>query len=86
MLGCPWFTIVGLALDVAAAYVLTRELRVSEEKAVELGVFRWAGATREENVRLPTVRDRLRQSRNAVWGLRVLTVGFLLQIVGACPD
>jgi hypothetical protein len=43
------------------------------------------GETLEENVRLPGIADRLRQSRNAEIGLAFLVAGFLLQIVAAWP-
>jgi hypothetical protein len=80
-----WVNIVGLASDAVGAIFLTYGLLISRERAVELGVSRLSGETVEENLRLPAVADRLRQSRNAAIGLGFLLVGFALQIVAAWP-
>jgi hypothetical protein len=44
------------------------------------------GDTLEENLQLPGIADRLRQSCNAKIGLVFLVAGFGLQIVAAWPD
>jgi hypothetical protein len=80
-----WIAECGLVLDVAGAIVLAYGLIISRDDALRLGVGRWAGDTDEENVKLPQVRDRLRQSRNAKIGLVLLFCGFVLQIVGNWP-
>jgi hypothetical protein len=80
-----WVNVVGLALDAVGAFVLARGLFLSPEKAVELGTSRWGGDTLDENLQLPAVRDRLRQSRNAKIGVTLLLAGFALQIVAAWP-
>jgi hypothetical protein len=77
-----WFIVVGLAFDVAGAWVLARGLFISEEQAVELTATRFAGETLEENLRHPQAQDRLKQSRAAKWGMGLLIVGFVLQVVG----
>jgi len=80
-----WFTIIGLACDLIGAFVLASGLFISQKGAIELGVSRWGGVTGEENLQLPQVRDRLKQSRNAIIGVVLLIIGFSLQIVGSWP-
>ncbi len=80
-----WFSVVGLAFDIAGATVLARGLFLSKAEAIKLGTSYYAGETDAENVELPPVQDRLKQSRNAKWGLALLIVGFGLQIVGSWP-
>ena len=77
--------IIGLALDALGAVVLTYGLVITKKDALKLGVTRWAGQTDEENLKLPQVQDRLRQSRNAVIGMVLLVLGFIFQIVGSWP-
>jgi len=43
------------------------------------------GDTDEKNLKLPAVQDRIKQSRNAIIGLSLLAVGFLLQLCGNLP-
>jgi hypothetical protein len=80
-----WVNVVGLGFDIVGAAVLSLGLVLSKAKAIELGVWRLSGDTDEENLRLPAVQDRLRQSRNAEIGLAFLVLGFGLQIVAAWP-
>ena len=80
-----WLNVIGLFLDIAGACFLTWGLIISKKKAIELGITRFCGDTDEENLKLPVVVDRLRQSRNAIIGLVLLIVGFLLQIIGNWP-
>jgi hypothetical protein len=72
-------------LDIAGAVILSYGLIISRADALRLGVGRWAGDTDEENVTLPQVQDRLKQSRNARIGLVLLSAGFLLQFIGNWP-
>ena len=58
---------------------------ISPDDAIALGVSRIAGDTREQNLQLVAVKDRLRQSRNAKIGTCFLVLGFALQIVAAWP-
>ncbi len=83
MKGWVWLTVTGLAADIVGAWILAAGLFISEEEAVELGVTRFAGETDEENLRLPAVKDRLRQSTRAKRGLVLLVLGFLLQALGS---
>lgn len=80
-----WLIIVGLVFDLIGALFLAWGLILTKKQAIELGVSRICGNTDEENLRLPTVVDRLRQSRNAVTGIIFLSIGFLLQIIGSWP-
>jgi hypothetical protein len=64
MIDFRWFTVTGLCLDIAGAFVLAWGLVISKEEAIRLGVTRYSGDTDEENLTLPTVRDRRRQSHN----------------------
>lgn len=77
--------IIGLALDALGAVFLTYGLVITKKEALKLGVTRWAGQTDEENLKLPQVQDRLRQSRNAVIGMVLLVLGFIFQIYGSWP-
>ncbi len=78
--------IVGLGLDFIGAVFLLYGLIISEKKAVELSVSYICGDTHEENLPLPTTRDLLKQSRNAITGMAFLVMGFLLQIIGSWPS
>jgi hypothetical protein len=81
-----WVNVIGLGCDLVGAAVLAWGLFIGEDEALELGEARWSGDTREENLRLPAVRDRLRQSHRAKLGLLILAVGFVLQIVANWPS
>ena len=80
-----WFTVAGLIFDVIGVVIIAVPLVVSKRKAVEIGAPHFAGDTLEENLRLPAVRDRLQQSRLAKWGLGLIALGFVLQLVGGWP-
>ncbi len=80
-----WFSVVGLLLDAAGAMALAAGLFISKAGAVELSVARRAADDVEGNLSQPQVQDRLRQSRNAVIGVILLALGFILQIVGSWP-
>lgn len=80
-----WLTIIGLACDFAGAILMAYSLILSKKKAIELGVSRFSSNIDEENLKLPEVRDRLTQSRNAEIGVTLLAIGFLLQIIAGWP-
>lgn len=80
-----WFSVIGIFCDIIGAVVLTYGLIISKKDAIELGISRICGNTDEENLALPQVRDRLKQSRNAKIGMVLLVIGFMLQIVGSWP-
>jgi hypothetical protein len=83
MEGWVWITVAGLAADIIGAWILAAGLFISNEEAVELSVSRAAGESVEENLQLPAVQDRLRQSSRAKLGVLVLGLGFLLQALGS---
>lgn len=81
-----WFTVFGLIFDIVGAAFLSYGLIISKKKAIELGISRICSEDDNENLKLPQVSDRLKQSRNAIIGLTLLVLGFLLQIVGSWPQ
>lgn len=76
-----WINTVGLVADIIGVSLLAWGLFTSKEKAIKLGVSRVSGDTDEENLKLPAVVDRLKQSRFAMFGLPILAAGFACQIV-----
>lgn len=58
--------IIGLICDLIGAMILTCGLIVNKNTAIELGVTKWAGSTDSENLKLPQVKDKLKQSRYAL--------------------
>lgn len=82
---CKWLITIGLVFDLFGAFFLAYGLIISKKKAIELGVSRFCGDKDEENLKLPQVQDRLKQSYNAIIGLILLGIGFVLQIVGSWP-
>lgn len=80
-----WFTIIGLFSDLIGAVFLCYGLIISKKQAIELGLSRWCGDHDDENIKLPQVADRLKQSRNAIIGIFFLGIGVLLQIYGSWP-
>ena len=73
------------ASGLLGAVLLAAGLVMGKERAVELGVMRLSGETVEENLALPAVQDRLRQSKRTVLGLCLIALGFVLQAVAAWP-
>jgi hypothetical protein len=80
-----WVNLAGLACGFVGAVVLAAGLVISKARAVELSVSRLSGETVEENLKLPAVEDRRRQSSRAVVGLSLIALGFVLQAVAAWP-
>ena len=74
--------VIGLLLNLVGAIILASGLFLSKHKAVDLSVGRYSGGTDEDLLQLPQVQDRLKQSRNAKWGVSLLSLGFLLQLIG----
>lgn len=81
MLKFAWLPLVGAAFDLAGAVFIAYGLIISKEEAIKLGVSRVSGDTDKQNLELPQVKDRLKQSRNAKMGVVFLTIGFLVQLV-----
>jgi hypothetical protein len=79
------FNLLGLLLCAAGAIVLAYGLIVPDRRALEVGLPRVAADDDEQNAYLPHVRDRMRESRLASVGIVLMTVGFLLQVIGNWP-
>lgn len=80
-----WFSVVGLAVDIAGAFFLAYGLIISKKRAIEVGGTYFMGDADEVTLKIPPVADRVRQSRNAVIGLALLVIGCALQLVGTWP-
>ena len=78
-----WVNTIGLFCDLIGVIVLSYGLIISEKSALELGVSRLSGSTDNANRKLPAVKDRIKQSRNAAIGMFFLVLGFSLQIIGS---
>jgi hypothetical protein len=64
------------------ALLMAWDFIISKNRAVELSLPRYVSSIDEENRKLPEVKYRLKQSRNVKIGVVLLTIGFLLQIIG----
>jgi hypothetical protein len=84
-MSCQWLNIIGLFLDILGAIALSYSLIINRKQAIKLGVPKYAGETDEENLKLPFVKELLKQSRNAKIGLILLIIGFILQIIANWP-
>lgn len=84
-MGTHWLNVIGLLLDLIGAIILAYGQIISRKTAIDLGVSKLCGDTDEKNLKLPAVQDRIKQSRNAIIGLSLLAVGFLLQLCGNLP-
>lgn len=80
-----WLNIVGLVFGIVGSTMLSYGLFINKKDAIELGVSRFCGDSEEENLKLPQIQDRLKQSRNAKWGLFFLMISFILQIAANWP-
>jgi len=79
-----WFNVIGLVADISGAVLITLGVLATKRPTLAVGVVTFAsGGPDYEN--LPAVRDRLRQSRLAAWGLALLILGFTLQLIGSWP-
>ena len=78
-----WLTITGLILDIVGASIITVNLFLSKDEALNIGVSRWASSNEEENLKLPLVQELLKQSRLAKISFLFITIGFLLQLLGS---
>lgn len=81
-----WFNFLGLIFALAGAITLACGLIIPRKRALKVGVTRMVEESDEQNLCLPSVRDRMRESRFALVGIIIMTVGFLLQIIGNWPE
>lgn len=80
-----WLTVTGLLLCLCGVVILAWGFIIPRMQALEVGVARIPGETAEENLGLPSVCDRRRMARRALWGMLFLVAGFILQILGNLP-
>jgi hypothetical protein len=79
------FNFLGLLFAMTGAITLACGLIIPSKRALKIGMPRMGAEGDEENLKLPHVRDRMRESRFALIGVIIMTVGFLLQIIGNLP-
>lgn len=72
--------VLAVACQLTGTVFLAYGLIISKNQAIELGVTRVAYDEHNENVKLPQVADRLKQSRNAIIGLSFSVVGYGLAV------
>lgn len=75
------FSLCGLVLTLIGAGIAANAVILREDDAIAVGVCRWSGETREEDLALPMVQNLLKASRSAMWGLILVAAGTSLQIV-----
>ena len=78
-----WFDIIGLVVALLGAISVAYGLIIPRKQALKVGVSRISEDSDEKNIKLPHVRDEMRESRFALIGMLLLIVGFLLQIIGS---
>jgi hypothetical protein len=59
--------VFGQLLTLAGAALGWHAVRVDEDKAMEIGLSRWVGDTREERLKMPSVMSLLRQSKQGTY-------------------
>lgn len=79
-MNADYLQIIGLIFDITGAIFLAYGLIISKREAMNLGLSKFGGETDEQNLKLPQVQDRIKQSRNAIFGLIFLVLGFSFQI------
>lgn len=72
---------LGLIFALFGAITLAYGLIIPPKRAIKAGVSRISEDTDEQNIKLPHVQDRLRESRFALLGVIFFAVGFLLQLI-----
>ncbi|MBN2256197.1 MAG: hypothetical protein JW736_10845 [Deltaproteobacteria bacterium] len=76
------WVIIGLILDLVGVLLLAWDLLISKKRALELGLPHYAGQSDEDNLKHPAVRNLLRQAKHAKIGVVLISLGFLLQLIG----
>lgn len=71
---------IGLFGTAMGATVTARSVILSENDAITIGLARFGGETREQNLRLPAVQNLLNASKGARWGLYIIVAGSALQL------
>jgi len=78
-----YLNIVGVILTAVGAFLIGWNDLMSKEKAVEIGVPRWASDKMEENLQLPLVQELLRRNKNSRRGLFFVIVGAIFLILAS---
>ena len=78
-----YLTIVGVILTAVGAFLIGWNDLMSKEKAVEIGVPRWASDKMEENLQLPLVQELLRRNKNSRRGLFFVIFGAIFLILAS---
>ncbi len=76
------FTVVGLLLTLIGAAIGAQALVYTEDEALSVGLSRWAGSTRQEHLKDPSVVNLLKQSKWGRYSFTFIFFGTALQIVG----
>lgn len=77
-----WLTAIGLVLTLLGAASGTYGVWLSPDDAIQRGVSRLSGGTREQQLELPAVQNLLQQSHFAIGGFLLIGIGTVLQIGG----
>ena len=80
-----WLDIIGLVIALLGALSVAYGLIIPKKQALKVGVSRMSEDSNDKNIKLPHVRDEIRESNFARIGVILLIVGFLLQIIGSWP-
>ena len=80
-----WYSVLGLTSNAFGSCILASGLFIGKQQAIELSVSRYSDDPESEQLKLPQVRDRLRQSSKAKVGLAFLLLGNILQVLGTSP-
>ena len=79
-----WLNVIGLCFDILGASILCWGLFVNYKEAAKLGgAYLGDHNLLQKDDKRPPVLDRLKQSKNAKWGLGFLVLGYLMQIAGS---
>ncbi|MBB4348017.1 hypothetical protein [Aliirhizobium cellulosilyticum] len=74
------FVSIGLLLTAIGAGITAKAVILTDNDAITIGVARYAAATKEENLKLPAVRNLLNSSKAARRGLLAIVWGTGLQL------
>ena len=77
------FNLVGLAFTFVGAGCGVVGVWVTPDQTVDLGVTRFAGTTKEQNLQFPAVQNLIRQSKFAVAGFVLIGAGTVSQAIDA---
>lgn len=71
----------GLFFTLIGAWIAAQAVILKEDDAIKIGLARYSGKNRDENLKLPAVQNLLASSRGARRGLCFIAFGTALQIV-----